>query len=43
LPENQDHSPAEDFDLCLDLNRFDFVLQAEKTGEDQYELKKLVT
>jgi 2-phosphosulfolactate phosphatase len=42
LPENQDHSPAEDFDLCLDLNRFDFVLQAEKTGEDQYELKKLV-
>lgn len=29
-PETQDWSPRQDFDLCLDLNRFDFVLKVEK-------------
>lgn len=29
LPENQAHSPSSDFDMCLDLNRFSFVLKAE--------------
>jgi 2-phosphosulfolactate phosphatase len=28
-PENQIFSPASDFDLCMDLGRFDFVLKAE--------------
>lgn len=29
-PANNEWSPASDFDLCLDLNRFDFVLKLEK-------------
>lgn len=28
-PEKQDWAPSEDFDLCLSLNRFDFVLKVE--------------
>src|ERR1035437_3761594 len=32
-PANHEWSPATDFELCLDLNRFDFVLKIEK-GED---------
>lgn len=28
LAENQEHSPSTDFYLCLDLNRFDFVVRA---------------
>lgn len=28
-PENQSFSPSSDFDLCMDLGRFDFVLKAE--------------
>lgn len=28
--EKQDWAPKEDFDLCLDLNRFNFVLRVEK-------------
>jgi 2-phosphosulfolactate phosphatase len=28
LPENQSFSPSTDFDLCMDLGRFDFVLKA---------------
>jgi 2-phosphosulfolactate phosphatase len=27
-PENQDFSPSSDFDLCLDLGKFNFVLKA---------------
>jgi 2-phosphosulfolactate phosphatase len=27
-PENQDFSPSGDFDLCMDLGKFDFVLEA---------------
>lgn len=30
---NHEWSPASDFELCLDINRFDFVLKIEK-GED---------
>jgi 2-phosphosulfolactate phosphatase len=40
LPENIDHSPPEDFDLCLSLNRFNFILKAVRVSDDQYELKK---
>jgi 2-phosphosulfolactate phosphatase len=29
LPENQSWSPQKDFELCLELNRFDFVLKVE--------------
>jgi len=32
-PANHEWSPASDFELCLDINRFDFVLKIEK-GED---------
>ena len=32
-PANHEWSPATDFDLCLDLDRFDFVLRlAEEKG-----------
>ncbi len=39
-PANNDWSPASDFDLCLDLNRFDFVLSVEK-GEQYNWLRKI--
>ncbi len=29
-PEKQEWAPVEDFDLCLSLNRFDFVLKVEQ-------------
>lgn len=29
-PKLSEHNPSEDFELCLDLNRFNFVLRAEK-------------
>jgi len=32
-PEKQSWSPQKDFELCLDLNRFDFVLKVEKEDE----------
>ncbi len=32
-PEKQSWSPEKDFELCLNLNRFDFVLKVEKEGE----------
>lgn len=31
----QEWSPKSDFDLCLDLNRFNFILKAEKEGDLQ--------
>jgi 2-phosphosulfolactate phosphatase len=31
-PEKQSWSPQADFELCLDLNRFNFVLKVEKEG-----------
>jgi 2-phosphosulfolactate phosphatase len=39
-PEKQEWAPAEDFDLCLSLNRFDFVLKVEKQDGVNY-LKKI--
>lgn len=39
-PEKQEWAPAADFDLCLSLNRFDFVLKVEKDKGMNY-LKKI--
>jgi len=39
-PANEEWSPASDFELCLDLNRFDFVLKIEK-GKEYNWLKKI--
>lgn len=36
---HQDFAPSTDFYLCLDLNRFDFILKAEKVAEDMVSLK----
>ncbi len=35
-PEKQSWSPKTDFGLCLDLNRFDFILKVENDGELNY-------
>jgi len=35
-PKKQTWSPQKDFELCLDLNRFDFVLKVEKEGQLNY-------
>jgi len=35
-PEKQSWSPQADFELCLDLNRFNFVLKVEKEGDLNY-------
>ena len=40
-PANQKHSPASDFDLCLDLNRFDFVLKVAKDENGLNYLEKI--
>lgn len=34
--KKQSWSPEKDFELCLDLNRFDFVLKVENEGELNY-------
>ena len=39
-PANHEWSPSTDFDLCLDLNRFNFILSVEK-GKGYYWLKKI--
>lgn len=39
-PEKQQWAPENDFKLCLDLNRFDFVLKVEREGELNY-LRKI--
>ena len=36
----QDHCPSEDFYLCLDLNRFDFVLKAIRNEDSLFYLTK---
>ena len=41
VAEHQDYAPSTDFYLCLDLNRFDFVLGAEKVSGDIVSLKPL--
>ncbi|MGQ8337095.1 2-phosphosulfolactate phosphatase [Sunxiuqinia sp. A32] len=40
VPEKQSWAPSEDFDLCLDLNRFSFVLKVENENGMNY-LKKI--
>lgn len=35
-PEKQDWAPAADFDLCLSLNRFNFVLKVEQENGVNY-------
>lgn len=37
----QEWAPREDFDLCLNLNRFDFVLKVEQDASGRY-LRKLI-
>ena len=32
-PSNLGHSPPSDFDLCLDINKFSFILKAKKIGQ----------
>ena len=39
-PENQEWAPVADFDLCLSLNRFDFVLKVESENNLNY-LRKI--
>lgn len=36
LPENTGHSPASDFELCLDINRFPFVLKVFQKEEQLF-------
>jgi 2-phosphosulfolactate phosphatase len=38
-----EHTPPEDFDLCLDLNRFNFVIRAEKQINGPIFNKKIET
>lgn len=40
-PANADFSPPEDVDLCLDLNRFNFILRAIKQSTESVYLKKI--
>ncbi len=35
-PEKQEWAPASDFDLCLSLNRFNFVLKVEMENDRNY-------
>jgi hypothetical protein len=30
LPENQEFSPSSDFEYCMDLGKFPFILKAEE-------------
>ncbi len=41
IDENQYFAPSADFDLCLDLNKFPFVLKLEEAHEGFQYLKKL--
>lgn len=41
-PANSDWSPERDFYLCTDIDRFDFVLRAEKSRHGLYSLSKVV-
>ena len=40
-PANHEWSPSSDFELCLDPNRFDFILRIEK-GESFSSLSKII-
>ena len=41
-PAKAAFNPQEDFDLCLDLNRFDFVIRVEQNEEGLPENKKII-
>lgn len=40
-PKNNKHSPAFDFDLCLNINAFDFVLRVKKDKDGWNYLEKV--
>jgi 2-phosphosulfolactate phosphatase len=40
VPENQEFSPKEDFFYCMNLDCFNFILQAEKDEQSELVLKK---
>jgi 2-phosphosulfolactate phosphatase len=40
-PENQHFSPSSDYELCLDLNRFDFILKIEATEDMLLTMRKI--
>ena len=41
MKEKQYHAPKEDFDLCLQPGKFNFVLQASKENDDVFAIKKI--
>jgi len=41
-PKNKKWAPENDFYLCLNLNKFNFVLEANKEGNEKYYLKKVM-
>jgi len=42
IEKNQYFAPSADFDLCLDLNKFPFVLRLEESTEGYHFLNKLI-
>ncbi len=40
-PKNEAHSPSTDFDLCLSLNRFNFVLKISKDDHNRRIVEKV--
>lgn len=40
VEETQSEMPAQDFEYCLKLNKFNFVIKAEKIDSDIYQLKR---
>ncbi|RCW54207.1 MULTISPECIES: 2-phosphosulfolactate phosphatase [Halanaerobium] len=40
VEETQSEMPAEDFEYCLKINKFNFVIKAEKVDSDIYQLKR---
>jgi 2-phosphosulfolactate phosphatase len=40
-PENQAHSPENDFYLCTELGRFNFILRSETSEDNLINLKKI--
>ena len=40
-PETQEVFPSEDYQLCTDVDRFDFVLQVTRRSEDMFEVHRV--
>ena len=40
-PQNQKHSPSNDFYMCTDVGRFNFILKAEKNTDGSLWLRKI--